>query len=68
MIYILTLLGSLLLGIILIGVGAYVWLAAKKVTLGVILIAVGLAIILAALAIFGFFTIVRSTRGTISLL
>jgi hypothetical protein len=63
MIYLLILLGSLLLGISLIGVGIYVWLAAKKVTLGVILIVVGLAFILAPLVIFGFFTIASSTRG-----
>lgn len=63
MIYLLILLGSLLLGLILVGVGAYVWLAAKKVLLGVILIAVGLVLILVPIAFFAYFTIVSSTRG-----
>ncbi len=63
MIYIISLLCSLLFGILLVGLGAYVWLAAKKVTLGIILIVVGLVFILVPIAYYGFFTIVSSTRG-----
>ena len=61
--FILILLTSILLGLILIAVGAYVWLAAKKMMAGIILLAVGLILTSVPIALIAFFTITTSARG-----
>jgi len=63
MILILVALTSLLLGLSLIGTGAYLWFAAKKTIAGIILLAVGLLLTLAPIALIAFVTITNSTRG-----
>ncbi len=63
MMFLLVLLGILLLGVSLIAIGAYVWLAAKKTTAGLILIALGVIFSLIPIALAGYLTIVSSARG-----
>lgn len=61
--FILVLVTSILLGLVLIALGGYLWLAAKKVIAGIVLLAVGLALTLLPIALIAFLTITRSTRG-----
>jgi NADH:ubiquinone oxidoreductase subunit K len=54
---------SIMLGFILIAIGGYVWLAAKKMIAGILLLAVGLTLTAAPIAVIAFFTITTSLRG-----
>ena len=61
--FILVLLTSILLGLVLIALGAYLWLAAKKMIAGILLLVVGLILTSLPIAVLAFFTITRSVRG-----
>jgi hypothetical protein len=63
MIFVLIVLASIMLGLSLITIGAYLWLAAKKMISGIVLIAVGLLLTSAPIAVIAFVTIATSTRG-----
>ena len=56
-------LASIFLGLSLMGIGAYLWLAAKKTIAGIILLAVGLILTSFPIAVIAFFTITTSVRG-----
>jgi hypothetical protein len=60
--FILILLTSIMLGLSLIAVGAYVWLVAKKMGAGILLFVVGLILTSLPIALITFFTITRSVR------
>ena len=60
MIIILVLLASLLLGLSLMAVGGYLWLAAKKMIAGIVLLTVGLLLTGVPIALFAYFMITRS--------
>ncbi len=61
--FILMLWTSIMLGLSLIAIGGYVWLAAKKMIAGILLLAVGLILTSVPIALVAFFTITRSTGG-----
>jgi hypothetical protein len=61
--FILMLLTSILLGISLIAVGAYLRWAAKKMIAGIVLLAAGLILTSVPIALIAFFTITTSVRG-----
>lgn len=61
--WILIVLISIVLGLSLIAIGAYLWLAAKKVIAGIILLAVGLILTLSPIALIAFTMIITSARG-----
>jgi hypothetical protein len=62
MLLILIALTSLLLGLSMIGIGAYLWFVAKKTIAGIILLAVGLLLTSAPIALIAFVTITNSAR------
>ena len=58
MIFVLAALTSILLGLSLIAIGGFLWLAAKKMIPGIILLAVGLIFTSVPIASFAYFMIV----------
>jgi hypothetical protein len=63
MILLVTVLTSIVLGLSLIAIGGYLWLAAKKANAGLLLLAVGLILTIVPIALIAFFTITSSARG-----
>jgi len=61
--YIVVLVASIFLGLCLMGIGVYLWLAAKKIIAGLVLLGLGLASTLVPVALIAFFTITSSVRG-----
>ena len=63
MIYTFSFTGLILLGLSLLEIGAYLWLAFKQMIAGIILLAVGLVLTLVPIALIAFFTVTSSVRG-----
>lgn len=63
MIYTFIFIGPIILGLSLMAIGAYLWLAAKKMIAGIILLAVGLIFTVVPIAFIAFFTITTSVHG-----
>ena len=63
MFFSLIVLAGIVLGLFLIAIGAYLWLAVKKKVAGIILLAVGLIFTLSSVAFIALITIMTSSRG-----
>ena len=61
--FILILLTSIMLGLSLIAIGGFLWLAAKKMIAGFVLLAVGLVLTSVPIAFNAYFMITISARG-----